>query len=112
MSVKVNQWLFEQLTQAPGKEKKSFTLAGANAPHGRPRQKAIFGHGVEVREQTIRYPGSDIPTRHIFGNKYEDWELSGRFRDTYNNLGGAKELVDYFEQFVADGQTVRISWGD
>src|SRR5262249_9511700 len=52
------------------------------------------------------------PTRHIFGRKYDAWELHGRFRDRADGVDFAKQQVEKLKAFVADAQPCRIAWGD
>lgn len=102
-------WRFEQLAG----DKKTLILAGYSAPFGRPRQKAVVRDKVAVREKTTRYPGSSgPPTRHIFGDDYEPWELSGRFMDREGGPGYALAKTQEVLEFVRDKQAVRIEWGD
>ncbi|HEY1697993.1 MAG TPA: hypothetical protein VGG39_37795 [Polyangiaceae bacterium] len=102
-------WRFEQL----GGDKKTLTLGGYSAPFGRPRQKPVVRDKVSIREKTIRYPGSSgPPTRHIFGDDYEPWELSGRFMDREGGAGYALQKTQEVIAFVRDKQAVRITWGD
>src|SRR5215472_7865041 len=105
-------WKFEQLLTVTGSEKKSVTLSGWNAPFGRPRQKGVVTDGIEIREKTVYYPGNDQPTRHIFGSRYDDWELNGRWKDSnLGNINGANQLAETVQEFVRDAVPVRISWG-
>ncbi len=102
-------WFFEQL----GGEKKSIELSGWQAPHGRPRQKPVVTDGVEIRKTEVYYPGDDRgPTLHLFGRKYTQWELEGRFRDRSDGVGFAVAMTERVKKFVGDQQRCRISWGD
>lgn len=101
-------WIFHQL-EPPSK---TITLSGASAPFGRPRQKPVVSDGVELREQTVRYPGNNTPTRHIFGVKYDDLELTGRWRDTFLGPDGAQKQVLAMQEFVEDQVRVLITWGN
>ncbi len=102
-------WRFEQLAG----DKKTLTLSGYSAPFGRPRQKPVVRDKLSIREKTIRYPGSSgPPTRHIFGDDYEPWELQGRFMDREGGAGYALKKTQEVIAFVRDKQAVRITWGD
>ena len=102
-------WTFVQL----GPPNKTMTLSGYSAPFGRQRQKAVVRDAVTIRESTTYYAGaSGPPTRHVFGNKLEQWELTGRFMDPAAGSGYAKTQTDYVKQFVLDAQPVEIRWGD
>jgi hypothetical protein len=101
-------WTFRQL----GGDRKELTLAGAAAPHGRPRQKPVVSDGIKVRQSKTMYPGSSIPTRHIFGTECEDLELAGRWRDQDLGPGGAATYVSLMKDFVAAQQPISVSWGD
>lgn len=102
-------WLFTQL----GPPNHTLQLSGYAAPFGRQRQKPVVTDAIKVRSNTVYYPGSDgPPTRHIFGVKYEPWELSGRFMDQWGGQGYAKTQADFVKQFVRDQQPVAIQWGD
>lgn len=111
-------WTFTQL----GGTGKQFVLSGLDAPWGRPRKTPVVTDEIEVRENTVYYSGADLPTRHIFGLRYEPWELTGRFGDR-NPLssnpslmqagnGYAKALVNYIKTFISDQQPVRVQWGN
>jgi hypothetical protein len=102
------EWKFEQL----GGQRRILTLAGASAPHGRERRDPIVKDGVKLRKQRQFYSGNDIPTTHIFGVHHSDWELKGRFQDSYLGKGGTKEAISNWLAFVSAGQPVRVSWGD
>jgi hypothetical protein len=102
-------WTFTQL----GGAKKSLVLSDADAPHGRPRQKAVVRTALKIRQRTVRYPGNDgPPTRHIFGDEWPPWELTGRFSDSYGGNGYAKARVAEVLAFVQAKQEVSIRWGD
>ena len=101
-------WLFRQV----GGSKKTLTLSGYSAPFGRPREKAVVRERIGVRQKTIRYPGSDgPPTRHIFGDTYEPWELQGRFSWREGGTGYANSRAKELADFVRDKQEVAIAWG-
>ncbi|WP_438029025.1 hypothetical protein [Sorangium sp. So ce233] len=105
-------WRFEQL----GGAKRILVLAGWAAPFGGPRVGAVVRTPIEVRAERVYYPGSQTPTRHIFGEKYPDWELRGRFRDRapapFGGTGFAKRKTEEVRSFVKDKQIVTITWGD
>ncbi len=101
-------WTFQQL----GGDRKKFTLAEQDAPHGRARQKPVVRDGVSVRKSRTYYPGNPRPTTHIFGHKSNDWELEGRFMDSFGGRGYASTKTDEAKAFVADKQPVRITWGN
>jgi hypothetical protein len=112
------EWKFTQL----GGDKKELLLAGLDAPFGRPRKKPVVTDKVEIRETLTYYPGTTKPTRHIFGAKYDPWELQGRIGDRNfissnpsqvpAGIGYAKAFVDYIKKFVSDQQPVRVAWGN
>jgi hypothetical protein len=104
----VNAWVFLQL----GGEQKSLHLSGWAAPFGRPRHGVVVADGIEVRHATTRYPGNPVPTRHLFGTKLDDFELSGRFMDSAGGKGFAQAKAEEVKQFVADQQEVLIRWSD
>lgn len=103
-------WRFTQLTGL----RRTLTLAGATAPHGRPRSGAVVSDGIKLRRQRVFYPdgANRPPTTHIFGTEWTDWELKGRFSDRDLGKGGTKSLIQEWQSFVRDGQEVQISWGD
>lgn len=111
-------WRFTQL----GGDRKELILGGLDAPFGRPRKKPVVSDKVTVRQSTIYYAGATKPTRHIYGVKYEPWELQGRIGDRNPvssnpsqmpaGTGYTKALVDYVKKFVSDQQPVRVAWGD
>ncbi len=101
-------WVFEQV----GGEGRYLFLSGWAAPFGRPRQGAVVKPVLRARTERTYYPGSNTPTRHVFGVKYDDWELKGRFRDRDLGKGGAKIKTEEAKAFVRDLLPVRISWGD
>jgi len=103
----VSDWTFKQL----GGEGKTLKLSGWDAPHGRPRQKPVVKDGVAVRHTDTYYPGNDRPTRHLFGHKFEPWELEGRFMDLAGGQGYAKQMAEFAKAFVDDQQSVLITWG-
>lgn len=101
-------WRFEQLTG----DRKTLLLAGYSAPFGRPRQAAVVRDKVSIRERTTRYPGnSGPPTRHVFGDDYAPWELSGRFMDREGGPGYGQAKTEEVLSFVRDKQPVKIEWG-
>lgn len=102
-------WGFRQTTGA----KKTIELSGASAPLGRPRKEAVVRDGIELRQATVYYPGSNgEPTRHIFGTKYEPWKIKGILRDVHLGKGGAKAKTEEIKAFVADAQSCIITWDD
>lgn len=102
-------WRFEQL----GGDRRVLVLAGWSAPFGRPRGHSLFRERVEIAEKTVRYPGSGgPPTRHVFHEHYEPWELTGRFMDREGGPGYAIAKAKEVADFVRDKQEVRVSWGD
>ena len=103
-------WRIEQL----GGPKKVIELTGYSAPFGRPRQKPVIEEEISSRVQTVRYPGnSGPPTRHIFGTQWSDQiPINGRWKDSVLGPGGANSMVDEMQNFLADEQPVRVSWGD
>lgn len=103
-----NDWVFVQ----QGGEHKALQLSGWAAPFGRPRQGTVVADGIEIRHSTTRYPGNPIPTRHLFGTKLDDFELSGRFMDSAGGKGFAQAKTEEVKQFVADQQEVTIRWSD
>lgn len=100
-------WTFKQL----GGEGKTFKLAGGDAPHGRPRQKPVVKDGVRIRNSTTYYTGNNRPTRHVYGHKFEPWELEGRFMDIFGGQGYARAKADEAKVFVDDQQLVLVTWG-
>lgn len=103
------EWKFAQL----GGGKRTLTLAGSCAPHGRPRQRAVVSDGIKLRRQRVYYPDQrGIPTTHVFGYEWTDWELVGRFSDVHLGKGGTAEAIRQWQSVVADGYEVTISWGD
>jgi hypothetical protein len=105
---KAPPWRFRQL----GGDRKELVLADFDAPHGRPRQKPIVKDKITARTYTVHYSGEGPPTRHIFGDKFEPWELEGRFMDRAGGIGYAVRKTAYVKGFVADKQEVTITWGD
>lgn len=101
-------WIFQQL----GGDRKSFPLAGADAPHGRARQKPVVRDGLSIRKSRTYYPGNNKPTTHLYGRKSTEWELEGRFMDSFGGRGYAARMTDFIKAFVNDAQPVRITWGD
>ncbi len=104
---KPSPWVFSQL----GGERKRLTLAGYDAPFGRPRQQPVVTDGVAIRHYTVYKAGNAKPTRHLFGRKFEPWDLHGRFMDSYGGPGHATARADFLKQFVDDQQELAISWG-
>jgi hypothetical protein len=102
----VGEFVFTQL----GGEKLTLSLAGAFAPHGRPRQRPVVVDAVSIRNTEVYYPGNAVPTRHLFGTREEPWELNGRFSDRNGGPEYARTLTEYVKRFVADQQQVRIAW--
>jgi hypothetical protein len=104
-------WIFTQLAG----DKKTLRLDGWARPFGMPRKGAVVRDGVEVRKRDVYYNGLDArPTRHIFGDKLEPFELKGRFSDRADNnaKGFAKAKTEEVKGFVRDKQPVRVTWGD
>lgn len=107
-SLQGKTWRLEQL----GGDRSVFELSGYSAPFGRARQGAVVKTGLKVRTERIFYPGSNSPTRHIFGTRENDWELHGRWRDRALGRGGAQAKLKAAKVFVADSQPIQITWGD
>jgi hypothetical protein len=103
----VHKWRIEQL----GGDRAVLELLGASAPHGRARGKSIFRDRVDVHEKTTYYSDGP-PTRHIFAETFEPWELHGRFSDREGGRGYAEAKTREVLEFVRAKQPVRISWGD
>jgi hypothetical protein len=101
-------WKFAQV----GGDQDTFTLSGWSAPFGRARQGAVVKTTLKVRTERVYYPGSNSPTRHVFGSKEDDWELKGRWRDRALGKGGAQAKARAAKLFVGAFQPVQISWGD
>lgn len=102
-------WKFTQLSP----ELKSFTLSGANAPHGRPRRGAVVTDGFGLRQKETYYQGNTPPDRHVFGEISDHITLTCRWMDkNLGGAGGAKKQVAYVKQFIRDAQRIRIEWGD
>lgn len=102
-------WTFTQL----GPPYKKLILSGWSAPFGRPRHEPVVTETLAIRQKTTYYPGTDTPpTRHVFGDKYEPWELKGRWMDSVGGKDYAKEQAAYVRAFVRDKQPVAIAWGD
>lgn len=104
----VAKWVFQQLSG----ERRRIELEGWDAPFGRPRQGAVVEDGVALRHNPVYYDGNPEPTVHIFGDKNEDIELNGRFRDRYGGRNSAQALAEQFKAFTRDGQLAHITWGD
>lgn len=102
----MGEFHFSQL----GGDRLELSLAGAFAPHGRPRQGAVVTDALSVRNTEVYYPGNSVPTRHLFGTREEAWEIEGRFSDRNGGAGYAKTLTEYIKRFVADQQQVAIAW--
>lgn len=103
------EWTIEQL----GGDRKKISLTARFAPHGRPRQKPVITKRTSTRQIVVRYSGTNVPTRHILGDLYEDRELTGRFADWYpgGGPGVARARATELHQFKADAQPVRVTWG-
>lgn len=102
------KWTFRQL----GGARKTIELSGWAAPFGRPRKEPLVDDGTGLRVFTRRYAGNDVPTYHVFGIQYDDWELHGRWMDSAGGAGFARAMVQNWKSFIADAQPVSISWGD
>ncbi len=103
-----NDWV---IVQQAG-ERKVLQLTGWSAPMGRPRHSTVVSDGIEVRHSDTRYPGNPEVTRHLFGTKLDDFELTGRFMDSVGGKGFAQAKTEEVKQFVADQQEVTIRWSD
>ena len=101
-------WTFTQIAG----DRKTLTLAGESAPHGRPRASPVVEDEMGLRDATVYYPGNPRPTRHIFGEIHSDWVLAGRFSDRFLGPCGSKAKVDEIKAFISDEQQVTIAWGD
>lgn len=101
-------WVFEQL----GGQKKRLTLQGAAAPHGRERRDPLVKDGIKLRRSRQYYSGNDVPTTHVFGVHHDDWQIKGRFQDSFLGEGGTRAAILQWLEFVADAQPVRVSWGN
>lgn len=103
-----NAWTFRQL----GGARRVIVLDGAAAPHGRPRRDPVVTDGVKLRRQRVFYSGNDVPTTHIFGVEWKDWELKGRWGDRFLGRGGTTSMIETWKEFVRDAQEIEVSWGD
>ncbi len=101
-------WRFTQIAG----DRKVLELAGASAPHGRPRATPVVEDEMALRDTAVYYPGNRRPTRHLFGEIHTDWTLTGRFSDRFLGPGGARAKVGTLKEFIADQQPVHIEWGD
>jgi hypothetical protein len=98
------------ITQKSG-DRKQLKLSGWGAPFGRPRQGSVVRTPIQVRQKTYYYPGNNVPTRHIFGLKWDNFDLHGRFMDYYGGTGFAKQQVQFINEFVSDQVECYIEWG-
>lgn len=103
-------WRFIQLEG--GNAAKALELRGWSAPFGRPRQKPVAKHGQRTRQSKTYYPGPSRPTRHIWGEAYEDIVLEGRFMDVELGVNGAKAKMRECQEFKLDNRRIQIEWGD
>jgi hypothetical protein len=101
-------WVFQQL----GGDRRKLTLDKRDAPHGRPRQKPVVEETLKIRQAVTRYAGNRVPTRHIFGEMFDDFDIAGRFTNSFGGVNYAVDKRDFVKGFVADQQEVRISWGN
>jgi hypothetical protein len=102
------QWIFKQLKG----DLNNLTLDGWDAPFGRPRKEPVVKEGLNIRMSENYYAGSSVPTRHIFGKKYENFEINGRFRDKVpgHGSGYAKNKSKEVKDFVNQQQLCSIIW--
>lgn len=107
---KAKPWRFIQLEG--GNDAKTLELRGWSAPFGRPRQKALTHHAQRTRQSKRTYPGVSAPTRHIWGEAYEDIVLEGRFMDVELGVNGAKAKVRECQEFKLDNRRIQVEWGD
>lgn len=104
---KTYPWVFTQLSG----DKKKLTLDNRDAPLGRPRRHPVVEDGAKIVQAVTRYAGNRVPTRHIFTDAVDDYELNGRFQDSYGGNGYAKRKRDFVKAFCSDHQQVQIEWG-
>ena len=103
-----SRWVFEQLTG----NQESLELVGHGAPHGRPRQDPVLRETTRLRADEVYYTGNDVPTRHIFGQRREPFELKGRWSDYYGGQGYAQAMRERAKAFFGQAQVCRITWAD
>lgn len=95
-----------------GGPKKTLILTSHYGPQGRPRQGAVVRDKIKIRQSEVYYFGNPAPTRHIASEKYEPWEIKGRFSDWWGGEGFAQAKKNEVKAFVADKQPLRITWDD
>jgi len=101
-------WVFVQL----GGSRKQLVMGGSTAPHGRAHHGAMAENKVTARKTEHRYPGRTGVTRNVFGTGNEPVTLKGRFSDSkLGATGAAARKAAELEQFCADLQPIRVSWG-
>lgn len=102
------------ITQIGGE--KSITLSGATAPHGRARHSSIINDSIKLRKTKVYYPGNDSPTTIVYGIRYEDIVLKGRFSSAYSykealTEDGVNTIVEYIKAMVKDKYPITVAWG-
>lgn len=101
-------WTFEPLG---GPNTAPITLTGYNAPFGRPRKGAVVTTGYGLRASETYYNGSGPPTRHIFGDIHDHWELRGRWMDSVLGPSGARQMAAAFRVLIKSAVPCRMTWG-
>lgn len=100
-------WTFRQIDWP----RHTLKLEGRAAPHGAPRRKPVVTDTFELRQSKVYYSGKREPTRLIFGDQCEDWEIEGRFMDADLGPGGAIAKVLEVKEFIAEAGRCEVSWG-
>lgn len=91
---------------------KTLILTSHYGPMGRPRQGAVVREKAKLRESEVYYFGNPEPSRFIASEKWEPWEIKGRFSDYWGGAGFALKKKDEVLSFFLDKQPVRITWDD
>lgn len=91
---------------------KTLELTAHYGPMGRPRQGAVVREKVKLRESEVYYFGNPVPTRHVASEKWEPWEIKGRFSDWWGGPGFALNKKNEVLSFFLDKQPIQITWDD
>ncbi len=104
------EFLIEEIDTADGSEPIVLRLRGRDRPLGGRGSGGAFDITPKVRQSEHFKPGSDEPTRHVMGTRYEPLQIHGNLQDRFFEKGHARAVSRTMEALATRKRRLRISW--